>query len=106
MADSETPRAFSFQIKPTGEIAADRAGALQYLGREIVRYQDEGPLTLGLPATYYDQVEEALEMKLKPVQNPPRLERCVDQEEQLLSERDWVFSRTYGFVGNKVRQNA
>ena len=83
-----------FQIKPTGHIPAGRAGGLQYLGREVVRFHDGGVLTLGLPSSYYEQVEQALEMSLKAVQNPPRLERYVDQEEQLLSEKEAKIYRT------------
>ena len=78
-----------FQIKETGKIAPQEHGSLEYLGRQIIRFEDNGPLTLGLPETYFDSVEATLEMNLKPVQSPPKLERFADVKEDMeLSEKE------------------
>ena len=78
-----------YQIKETGMIEPQKKGSLEYLGRQIIRFRNQGPLTLGLPETYFDSVEATLEMNLKPVQSPPKLERFADVKEDMeLSEKE------------------
>ena len=71
-----------FELKETGTISHE-PGRLEFLGRSILRESENGPLSLGLPAAYYDGIEEALGMQLSPQQNPPDITRyAVDKDQE------------------------
>ena len=70
-----------FELKETGMIS-HKPGRLEFLGRSILRESENGPLSLGLPAAYYDGIEEALGMQLSSQQNPPDITRYAVEKER------------------------
>ncbi len=84
-----------FELKQTGCIE-NKTSQLEFLGRIIRREYQDSPLLLGLPTSYYDDIENALGCQLSPQPNPPDITRfaVVKEEEKLLGTQDASLYRT------------
>lgn len=70
-----------YKCKKTGFLERDAVGSLDFLGRQIARAEAGGPLTLGLPATYWDDIEATAELgTLKATDVPPSLKQFQKEE--------------------------
>lgn len=85
-----------FAVKETGNISPFKPGKVKHLGREICREKPNGFLSIGMPKTYFDSVETALGMELKPVAGPPRLEKDAKISIQKMI-RLWMIERLRSF---------
>ena len=70
-----------YKCKRTGYLERDSVGSLDFLGHQIARTEAGGPLTLGLPASYWDDIETAAELgTLKATDVPPTLKQFQKEE--------------------------
>ena len=76
-----------YQIKVTGKLLPGTTGMIQFLGRNIFR-AEEGCLRLGLPPSYFDEIEVALGESVKVSLSPPNLTRFEKVEDSDLRESD------------------
>ena len=80
-----------------GKIPANEKGRVEYLGREIMRKRNNDYLSIGMARTYFNSVEAALGMELKPIGSPPRLEKYAKinpEEDQELSKKETKIFRS------------
>lgn len=86
-----------FAVKELGKIPANEKGRVEYLGREIMRKRNNDYLSIGMARTYFNSVEAALGMELKPIGSPPRLEKYAKinpEEDQELSKKETKIFRS------------
>ena len=72
--------ASGYEVKPTGELKHGVVGCVEFLGKEVKREEPGGPLLIGLPSSYWDGIESASGLTLKPQDNPPDLSKFVECE--------------------------
>ena len=84
-----------FELKQMGCIE-NKTSQLEFLGRIIRHEFQDSSLLLGLPTSYYDDIESALGCQLSPQPNPPDITRFAvsKEEERLLGAQDASLYRT------------
>ena len=89
----------AYKVKVTGELGHGKVGKVEFLGREIARETEDGPLTLGLPVGYWDGIEEAAGYAIAAVENPPTLKTVLQfkgEDEDLGVEEAGKFRSVLG----------
>ena len=78
-----------YSIKETGRMTGCYPGTLSFLGREIKRECEGGPLLMGVNSTYYDGIEEASGLSLTAKDKLPDLAKYVeDPKDMIFLDRD------------------
>ena len=71
-----------YKIRETGRLVpTDTEGQLEFLGRIVRRHVPYGPISLSLPATYWDGIERTAGFLVKSVEVSPDLSKFVVKDE-------------------------